>query len=41
MPRLPHRRTIAKALRLDTNTLAQGGLAFLIAYTVMYFVSLI
>jgi hypothetical protein len=39
MPRLPHRRTIAKALRIDSSTLAQGGLAFIIAYTVMYFVS--
>lgn len=39
MPRLPRRRAIAQALRLDTNTVAQAGLAFLIAYTVMYFVS--
>lgn len=33
------RRTIAKALRVDMQSLAQGGLAFIIAYTVMYFVS--
>lgn len=39
MPRPQHRRTLAKALRLDTNTLAQSGIAFLIAYSVMYLVS--
>jgi hypothetical protein len=33
------RRSIARALRLDSNSLAQGGLAFVLAYTVMYFVS--
>lgn len=41
MPRHPQRRSLARALRLDSNTVAQGGLAFLIAYTVMYFVSLV
>ena len=35
MPRYPQRRTLARALRLDTNTLTSGGLAFL------YFVSLV
>lgn len=39
MPRLPHCRAVARALRLDTNTVAQSGLAFVIAYTLMYFVS--
>lgn len=33
------RRSIARALRLDSHSLAQGGLAFILAYTVMYVVS--
>jgi hypothetical protein len=33
------RRSFAKALRVDMQSLAQGGLAFIIAYTVMYFVN--
>lgn len=39
MPYQPRRRTLAKALRLDTNTLANSGLAFIIVYSVMYLVS--
>jgi hypothetical protein len=33
------RRSLARALRLDTATVAQGGLAFLLACTVAYFVN--
>lgn len=39
MPR--RRQAIARALRVDASSLAQGGLAFLLAYTIMYFVSAI
>lgn len=39
MPRLPRRRAVARALRLDHSTVVQSGLAFLIAYTIMYLVS--
>lgn len=39
MPR--RRQPIARALRLDAPSLAQGGLAVLLAYTLMYLVSLI
>ncbi len=33
------RRSLARALRLDTATIAQGGLAFLLACTVAYIVN--
>ncbi len=35
----PRRRSSAHALRLDVPSIAQGGLAFLLAYVVAYFVS--
>ena len=38
MPRKPNTPK-AKALRLTPPTLAQGGLAFLLAYTVAYFMN--
>lgn len=37
MPRA--RRSYAHALRVDTSSLAQGGLAFLLAYTIAYVVN--
>lgn len=37
----PRRRSRAHALRLDVPSIAQGGLAFLLAYVVAYFVSAI
>jgi hypothetical protein len=37
----PHRRTASRALRFDASSLAQSGLAFLLAYSVAYLVSLI
>ncbi|GAB1344327.1 hypothetical protein [Gemmatimonas sp.] len=36
-----HRRTVARALRLDASSLAQSGVAFLLAYSVAYLISLI
>jgi uncharacterized protein YjeT (DUF2065 family) len=35
------RRSVARALRLDSNSLAQSGLALVLAYSVMYVVSLV
>lgn len=40
MPYRPRRHTLAKALRLDANTVAQSGIAFVIVYALMYLVSL-
>ncbi len=37
----PRRRPRAHALRLDVPSIAQGGLAFLLAYVLAYFVSAI
>jgi hypothetical protein len=35
------RRSLSRALRLDHSSLVQGGLAFLLAYTIAYVVNAI
>jgi hypothetical protein len=35
------RRSFARALRIDQSSLVQGGLAFLLAYTIAYVVNAI